>query len=206
MTFSPAQALQALVGESPANMCALDLDGVILAVSRGMIQQTGVPLEDYIGRRVQDLFGGSGMEEILAKGQSMAAHTIPPRRIIAPDGEVVWVETSNWPWLDADGRVGGLVCLNRNITVEQKALAELTKAETLLEAVFDSIPSHLAVQDMKTGDFVRINRAAETMLGRPRSEILRHGRIRSMSEDASKRHWDQIELARSTGEVVASEE
>ncbi|MBV9511924.1 MAG: PAS domain S-box protein [Caulobacteraceae bacterium] len=200
-------AATALVAHSPLDLCLVDVDSRFVAVSQGFLTASGLRREDLIGVKASDLFGSSVADIVSAtvcKG-GVRARTLPPRRFEKPDGEPFWVETMLWPVCDDAGAAIGVMCVSRNITSEQKLLADLSRAEALLDAVVENIPSMLVVQELGSGNFVRINRATAQFLGRSREELIGNGRQNFSGKEGAKDHWDLVAQAEATGDTVAAE-
>jgi PAS domain S-box-containing protein len=207
-TMGARDALAAFVTESPLDLSMLDREGRFIAVSDSDLAASGASREQLIGAKVVDLYGEAArtLSEVLASSTIEQAVTLSPVRVVNPSGKAQWIQTSCSPWRDETGAVGGIICANHNITAEQQALLELGRTEALLNAIVESIPSMLAVQDHKTGDYVRINRASEAFVGRPREEILGKGLMNLVGEEASKRHWERVEEADVIQAMICVEE
>jgi PAS domain S-box-containing protein len=201
-------ALKSFLAETPINASMIDLNGRIVEVSPGLIADSGLSRSDLIGRRTQDVFGDVA-QRISAVLAPDAIHTpvkLPAQRVVMPSGDVQWIEATCSPWRYENGEIGGVICINRNITAEQRALLELSRTEALLDAVVESIPSMLSVQDYETGVFVRVNRAAEEFVNAPRNQIVGAGPLRYLGDELSKRHWARIDAAHAANTVLSHEE
>ena len=207
-TMSVRDALTAFVTASPLDMSMLDREGRLLAVSDSDVAAAGLSRETLLGARIADLFGEAAepLAKVLAPSAIEKPVKLPPARIVNPVGELQWIETSCTPWRDEAGAVGGLICINQNITSEQRALAELGHTEALLDAVVDSIPSILVVQDYATGGPVRVNRATEAFFGRSREDILAPRSPPLTAAETQSRHWEKVRQAATQGGMLAGEE
>lgn len=67
---------------------------------------------------------------------------------------------------------GGLATTCINITDLRQREAEALSSQGFLDTVIESTPAMLFVKDGETGQFLLVNRAAETQLGVPRTELL----------------------------------
>ena len=74
--------------------------------------------------------------------------------------EPTWLLIHKIPLRDANGRVTGIVGINRNITEKKKAELKLEEERNLLRTLIDNVPDHIFVKDCN-GRFVLANRATQ---------------------------------------------
>ncbi len=67
---------------------------------------------------------------------------------------------------------GGWVATHIDITEQRRAEQELDETRKFLVSIIENIPVSVVVKDAKTRKYLLVNRAFETMLGIPRSEML----------------------------------
>ena len=67
---------------------------------------------------------------------------------------------------------GGWVATHIDITEQRRAEQELDETRKFLDSIIENIPVSVVVKDAKTRKYLLVNRAFETMLGIPRSELL----------------------------------
>jgi diguanylate cyclase (GGDEF)-like protein/PAS domain S-box-containing protein len=67
---------------------------------------------------------------------------------------------------------GGWVATHIDITEQRRAERELEDTRRFLDSIVENIPVAIVVKDAKTRKYVLVNRAFESMLGYPRSEML----------------------------------
>ena len=67
---------------------------------------------------------------------------------------------------------GGWVATHIDITEQRRAEQELDETRKFLDSIIENIPVSVVVKDVKTRKYLLVNRAFETMLGIPRSEML----------------------------------
>ena len=156
----------AFVSMSQLDMIMLDREGRVLAASDVARPSTGLSRADFVGRRLVDLSGmGGGITQTLADDEAVltprSGRSGPTKM---PNGDVEHFETDISPWRRDDGEVGGVICINRNITVEQRTQEALNQAEALLDAVVESIPSMISVRDVGN-TYLRINGAGKAFYG-----------------------------------------
>jgi PAS domain S-box-containing protein len=196
--LSPAAAaVAAFVADSPLNIIMLDRDGRIVECSPTVFATAGVTREQFVGTLIQDLFQSNTarLREALGSGDLATPIDVPLQSVQMPNGEVHWIQTTLSPWREADGAIGGLVCVNSSMTFQQRTQAELSRTKALLDAVVESIPSMVSVRDAETGQLVRMNRAAEAFLGFSREEMANRPPPVELGEAAMAKHEARIEAA-----------
>jgi PAS domain S-box-containing protein len=199
--------LASYVAESPFNMLLVDRQGWILECSRACGDQLTMPREQLLGFNIRDTMseGTAEFMEFLASDAIAEALTYPPTAVQHPNGETHWYRTSVSPWRNDSGELGGVILITQNITAEQRALDELSQAEALLDAVFESIPLLISVQDLETGAIVRVNRAVYEQLGYSQAEISQTDWDHLGGLDRDRR-WNHVREAAESGLMVSEEE
>lgn len=94
-------------------------------------------------------------------------------RVTPPDGRMRWI--ANWAMVrrDASGKPYIMLGTARDITEQKRAEDALRQSNLLLENVVENIPLAVFVKDPQDEFRVRVwNRAAETIFGIPRAEML----------------------------------
>jgi len=178
-----AAALIRVVTAASLDMAMVDREGRFLEVSPSIIALVGMEREKLIGQRVANLFGGIHTALLAEVLSAPAPVTLPPALIAIPQRGSQWFQTTFTPWWGNDGAFGGMLSITRNITAEQVAQAELARTEALLDAIVESSPSMLSVQNLESGDHIRVNRATEEFLGLSRDEILNRGQLTPFGEE-----------------------
>jgi len=87
-------------------------------------------------------------------------------------GEPKWWDVIIMPVLDAAGRPQRLLAVARDISDVKRAETELREANRFLDSLIDNLPVMVAVKDAVTLKYVRLNRAAEQLLGYPRGALI----------------------------------
>jgi diguanylate cyclase (GGDEF)-like protein/PAS domain S-box-containing protein len=67
---------------------------------------------------------------------------------------------------------GGWVAMHVDITEQRRAEQALDETKHFLDSIIENIPVAVVVKDAKTRKYVLVNRAFETMVGLPRSDLL----------------------------------
>jgi PAS domain S-box-containing protein len=138
-----------MYGLAPADQARHTLRSILEArVAAGYAPQNA---DDYIRKRLDEV----------AVGRSYYAENK------LSDGRVYAV--THRPMPD-----GGWVAMHVDITEQRRAEQELDETKRFLDSIIENIPVAVVVKDAKTRKCVLVNRAFETMLGLPRSELLGH--------------------------------
>lgn len=87
-------------------------------------------------------------------------------------GEPKWWDVIIMPVLDAAGRPERLLAVARDISDVKRAETELRETNRFLDSLIENLPLMVAVKDAVTLRYVRLNRAAEQLLGFPRERMI----------------------------------
>tara|TARA_B110000285_G_scaffold90166_1_gene103328 strand:+ start:639 stop:1097 length:459 start_codon:yes stop_codon:yes gene_type:complete len=119
----PAVDLTTVMNSIPDIIFYKDLAGVYRGGNSAWAKLTGQPLDQIIGKTDFDLFPEELAtsfrtydQAMLASGQSRSNQ----EWVVYPDGQRVLLETVKTPWLDANGKVLGLVGICHDITARQQ--------------------------------------------------------------------------------------
>ncbi len=146
-----------------------DLHGVITGANPRMAEITGLPLARLVGLHVSRIFDPDTIKakplrfDLLDQGQTV----ISERTVLRPDGSRLAVEMHSRRMPD-----GGYQSIYRDITARKLAEAAVLEANLRREAFFQGARDAILVSDPATGLLVEVNREAESLLGRPRCELV----------------------------------
>jgi len=98
-------------------------------------------------------------------------------------GEPKWWDVIIMPVLDAAGNPERLLAVARDISDVKRAETELREANRFLDSLIENLPVMVAVKDAVTLKYVRLNRAAEQLLGYPREAMLGRSADELMTPD-----------------------
>lgn len=164
-----------MVLQSPFPTFVLNAQGVYSIVNDAFLKLFSIPDRDY-------LLGKSALEipenkqqgvvkfiEEALRGKTVDTHEV---EYTSPfDGRTVTVKTKLFPIFDSEGALANIVVVQEDITDRKSAenkLRELTKRYMIL---FDYAPDAYYLNDLK-GTFIEGNRAAESMIGYPKEELI----------------------------------
>jgi len=119
----PSVDLTTVMNSIPDIIFYKDLAGVYRGGNSAWAKLTGQALDQIIGKTDFDLFPEELAtsfrtydQAMLASGQSRSNQ----EWVVYPDGQRVLLETVKTPWLDANGKVLGLVGICHDITAQQQ--------------------------------------------------------------------------------------
>ncbi len=103
------------------------------------------------------------------------------------DGTKVWLRWSVNPWLDAQGRIGGIMILAENISARKEA----EEAFGLFQSLANQSSDTFEVIDPATAQFLDVNAHGPVELGCTRAEYLEL-RVTDIDPTMSLSHWRQF--------------
>ncbi len=122
-------------------------DGIITFANTALCRMLGKPVEQIVGRRLNDFFDQETMDKVSAGWSSISPESptaIYEERLILPDGSERWVQWLNHGLFDAAGQVIEYQGVGRDITDLKIAHAELEWAKEAAEAANRAKSSFLA--------------------------------------------------------------
>jgi len=187
--------LQALLDNIPDRIYFKDNQSRFLKLSRSLVQRLGLtdPTQ-AIGKTDFDFqpeerareFAGDE-QRILQTGEALINKT---EKQVLPNGDVAWTSTTKAPLRDAEGKVIGIVGINRDITAQKQAeerlrqsrdelehriaerTAQMEQERSLLRLLIDHIPDCIYAKDPE-GRYVLNNLAHARDLGAPAAEDMK---------------------------------
>jgi len=142
----PAKQLTAvttLMDSIPDIIFYKDLDGVYRGGNKAWARLAGKPLDQLIGKTDRDLFPEDLAKSFRAKDQEMLTSRQARRNeewVAYPDGRRALLDTLKTPWLNASGKVLGVLGVCREITpspaAEEEVLAANDQFYTALNTLF----------------------------------------------------------------------
>lgn len=165
------EKFRALFENATDGIFIVDLTGKFIDVNRTAYERLGYTKEEMLAMRISDLNApefNAVLPERLARirEQGSAIFESAHRR---KDGTVMPVEV-NARMLEFDGRPAMLSSI-RDITQRKQADEEMRAMNQRLQTLVQAIPDMVLFKD-RAGRHLLVNRAAESILGRPAAEIL----------------------------------
>jgi len=178
--------LQAVLDNVPDRIYFKDTESRFIELSQSLAKRFGLKDPSLaVGKTDFDLNPGSAEEfyqdeqRVMQTGQPLINKT---EKQILPDGQIGWTSTTKVPLRDKEGKVVGLVGINRDIT-EQKRVeealrqsydelekrvaertAEISHERLLLRTLIDNLPDYIYVKDAQ-GIFITANMAVARQMG-----------------------------------------
>jgi PAS domain S-box-containing protein len=143
----------------------------IRAANSAAVQQYGYSLEQFMNRRLLDLYPPdqhASLAQAFREQDSYDGVAEWPHR--HADGSVLIVEPFRRPII-YDGRPSMLSAMF-DVTSRRKSEDEMRQTRAFLDAVIENIPEMLIARDAADDRIILVNRAAESWLGRPRAEVI----------------------------------
>ena len=145
-----SRQLQALLDNVPDRIYFKDLESRFIKLNGALARRLGVDdPEQVVGKtdfdfqlpeRAREFYADE--QRILQTGEALINKT---EKQILPSGATAWTSTTKVPMRDAQGKITGLVGINRDITQQKQAEEELfqanqalVQAQTLLQAMLDN--------------------------------------------------------------------
>lgn len=154
----------------------LNPDGRIRFVNRAAKRLLGYDSEELVDRYPTELAEPgdcSPLTDVVAGKRELAQgeHLVLEVRVRHRDGTLRPFEVTVTN-ITEDPRVAGYVLNARDVALHKQVVEQHREMRELLDAVFENIPHMVFVKDAKELRFVRLNKAAEAILGYPRASFL----------------------------------
>jgi len=123
------------VEHAPAALAMFDLRMCYLAASKRWQRDYGLGTGSVIGRCHYDLFPSlpEPWKEVHRRGFAGEIVRAEEDRFVHPDGVVQWLRWEVHPWVQPNGKVGGIVIFAEDITSIKEAQAEVQRLNAQLE-------------------------------------------------------------------------
>jgi PAS domain S-box-containing protein len=160
--------LAAIVENSPDAILVIDLGGTVTDWNHGAEQLYGHSAEEMIGGSISGVMPPEATDEL----DSILA-TVRHGDVIGPydtvrlrkDGSRVLVSLTAAPITDVQGAVTGISWIARDITERKRADDALRESEAQLTALYEHNPAGVALNEMVSGRFLRVNETFLRILG-----------------------------------------
>ncbi len=160
---------------SPDVIMRFDREYRHLYVNKTGEQQTGIPVENFIGKRHEELGFPKHMCDFWHKAIQKVFDTGKPHLVEfdleTPKGTVN-IEWRLFPEFSDKSGVSTVLAIARDITSRKKIEDKLRKSEENYRTIFNSTNEGIFIHDAKDGKIVDVNEAACKMYGYKRKELL----------------------------------
>jgi PAS domain S-box-containing protein len=151
--------LEAVYQSAPTGLAVIDADRRIVRVSQALADWNGVPVEDHIGRKPDEILGRSprvtaALDKVLGEGVPVIGLELYGATPGTAPEKRHWLE--NWmPLKDPAGRVTGASVAVEDVTDRRRSETREREAKEDLEAMLDALPASVVVLD--EGSIVTFN-------------------------------------------------
>jgi PAS domain S-box-containing protein len=127
------QDFMTIFDAAPAMIWYRDLHGVILRANHAAAQRAGLSVREIVGQNYFDLFNESDGR---IQDQQVIQSGVPQfgfvRRLVTPAGHQ-WLQSDRIPYRQSDGRIGGLIVFEQDITQQKQAEEALVQSNARIE-------------------------------------------------------------------------
>lgn len=159
--------LQLFIENAPTGIAMLDNRMRYLYASQRWLKDRRLTNVDIVGRSFYDCSPETDYMKIVfercLKGQGSAQEE---EKIVQSDGSVRWVRWETRPWMDDDGKVGGIVVFSEDITDRKVAEEEFRIASVAFQS-----NDGMVVSDV-TGKILRANESISRLTGYDSDELI----------------------------------
>jgi PAS domain S-box-containing protein len=155
--------LQALLDNVPDRIYFKDAQSRFLQVNLALAKRLGVAdpaqvigktdFDFQLPERAKEFY--TDEQRIMQSGEALINKT---EKQILPDGKTAWTDTTKVPLRDPEGKIIGLVGINRDITRQKQAEAGQAYEQDLFHTLLDTIPDNVYFKDRES----RIVRASKS--------------------------------------------
>jgi PAS domain S-box-containing protein len=165
--------LSAAINTMPQGIIMLDGKANVLAINeryRNIYDlpatiKAGSSLEDILRHRAKSgLFTGNVTQYLVAILARISAREPTSHEIVLSDGRFINIQERAM-----DG--GGWVVVHEDVTAQRQGARILQRTELFLATVVENIPEGIVVKDARSLRYVFLNKAAEAMMGMPRTQV-----------------------------------
>ena len=161
-----SDALIRFIEAAPAAIAMFDRDMRYIVASRRWHADYKLGSASLRGRSHYEVFPEvpERWKELHQRGLAGEGHSADEDSFERSDGSVAWLRWELWPWLDANGSVGGIVIYAEDISARKQAEWALRTSEERRRLVAETAVDAVLIAD-RDRRFVYANREAGRMLG-----------------------------------------
>jgi diguanylate cyclase (GGDEF)-like protein/PAS domain S-box-containing protein len=167
--------LSSAIEQTADSVIITDANGVIEYVNPAFEQNTGYSRAEAQGRKPNLVKSGQHDEAFYRRLWETIRRGEPFREVFVnrrKNGTLYHEEKTITPLTDDNGRITQFVSTGKDISARMQAELETRQMQLFLNAVVENLPNMLFVKDAQNLRFVRLNKAAEELLGYARAELL----------------------------------
>jgi len=162
----------------PYEICVVDTELAVQHVNATFLKHHGIRPEDVRGSSYYDVCEDGGRSECETVQISSAKEVLNTkaarslvRKCFDAKGETRYFATEFEPLLNPDGSLRGMIVMTRDISHRILLEEDLKAAEVQLKRFMELAPLATYVKD-RQGQYIEVNRATCSLLGREKSEII----------------------------------
>jgi len=147
-------------------------EGVLSFVNGAYAQFFGQPAQALIGTRLLDQVSEEerpALADRLSRVFDLGQTSVGEDRLLDSEGRLHWIEWSNRPVIDEEGRVIGMHAVGRDISERRQVERRLAESRELLQVTLDSIGDGVITTDAE-GLVQWLNPVAERLTGYSKAE------------------------------------
>jgi PAS domain S-box-containing protein len=166
--------LSAAINSIPQGIIMFDAKAVVLAINNAYRSMYGLPATIKSGSTLEEvmqcqaengLFAGNVTKYLNTMAARIAKRQPVSEQTVLADDRIIKVEER-----PVDG--GSWMALHEDVTATRKRERILERTEHFLATIIENIPEAIVAKDARNLRYVLVNKAAETMIGKPRGEIM----------------------------------
>ncbi len=158
----------------------VDPEGTYQYASPQVFDLLGYKPAEILGKTFSDFIIPEDKDRVAREVNSIIANPRPfenlEKRYFHKKGHIVFLEASGVPIIDEEGNLTGFKGINRNITERKKAEREVQQLNQFRKSIIENANIWLNVLD-EAGNVVVWNKAAETISGYSKEEVVGHNKI-----------------------------
>jgi len=187
-----AEIQRVLLNAVQESLFLLDPQGVVLVANETLARRWGRSVAELVGRSIFDLMP----PDLAASRKAHIETAVRERRLVRFEDVRAGqnMESFIYPSFDAAGTVTTLGVFGMDVTERKRAEVALEASEKRFRTLFESAPVAMALHGAD-GQYLRVNRAYQGMLGYSQEELLRLGPGRvTHPEDVAegRRHYQEL--------------
>jgi PAS domain S-box-containing protein len=170
------QLMRSLMDQLPVFIYAKDRESKFVFANKAVAASKGTDNPDeLIGKSDFDYYPAdlaseyrATEEAIMSKGEGVSDMEVFERD---KNGKESWFLNARVPWFDRQGKVVGILGVNREITERKQAEHALQESQSLFDSLFNGLPQNICCKD-KNGRFSFANKAFCQTIGHPLENII----------------------------------
>jgi len=168
--------LRTLLDSIPDSIYIRDCEGTYMVVNRALAELVGAadPAE-VTGKTPYDYFpaetAGQFMTEDAAVMEAGETVVNPSTVLRNSDGDLRHLLTTKVPMRDSEGKVFGILGINRDITDQERAREAVKQTEHRMQEIVDNSPQPMYAKSV-TGHYLMVNRRYEELFGMKAADIV----------------------------------